>query len=140
MTFDDITRHLEVSDIPAGTDYCQATFSTERGTISWDVLGEWAPGGYNLPAAPSMGDRSDTATFIAIDLQSGLGFQDLPEFNATNMNDLPRLVRQFVIVGETGASIGGLDCGGCSTDAVDGLLGLWLLLALIHLARRRYCW
>jgi hypothetical protein len=137
MTYDDSARRLAVSDIPGSADYCQATFNTGRGTISWDVLGEWTAGTYDLPSAPASGDRSDTATFIAIDLQSGLSFQDLPEFNATNMNDLPLLVRQFVLVGEQGASIGNLDCSNCSTGAAGGFLGLWLLLVVIHLVRRR---
>jgi hypothetical protein len=63
--------------------------------VNWNVLGEFATGDYVMPAAPPEGDRSKKAAFISIKLQSGLDYQDVIEFNSTNLADLVELVETF---------------------------------------------
>jgi MYXO-CTERM domain-containing protein len=137
ISYNETTRTLDVADIPANADYCHTIFSTGDGSTFWHVLGEWAAGSYTLPAAPTTGDRSATATFVSIDLIDGLDFADLPEFNSTNMGDMAELVKSFVVVSPPGAGIGGMDCEDCSTTGTGGGLILALLLGLALLRRRR---
>jgi hypothetical protein len=89
-------RYLESLSIPADTDYVQ-TKLVDEGYNDWSILGEWAVGTYGIPSAPPEGDREWPVSYTAIDLVDGLSFADIAEFNDTNMADLVRLVKAFVM-------------------------------------------
>lgn len=84
--YDPSTRRLEITGVPEGADYFQATFSDENG-FSWKVLTHDSTS-FDLLAAPPEGDRSAQVSFISVDLVDGVTYQDLVEFSGTNIVDL----------------------------------------------------
>jgi len=137
LSYDPNARQLEVSSIPEQADYCQAIFGDSFAGSTWHVLGEWALGNFELPPAPKSGDRSEAVTMIALDLQEGVNFQDIPASNSTNMANLSRLIRQFVMVGEVGIGLEDVNCDSCASSGAPGVFTLWILAGLVLLARSR---
>ena len=92
-TYDPATRSLKVVYMPSGVDYLQSVFLDDL-EAGWHVLGEWAPGDYTLPPAPAEGDRAATAGIFAVDLDPA-GYQDVLEFNDTNLGNLVEVLAAF---------------------------------------------
>ncbi len=94
-SFDPATRHLEVTSVPPGTDYIQATFRDKTNNTR-HVLAEDASGlSLDLPEASPEKDRADRIRVLCIDLQDGVSYHDLLAFNDTNIGDLAELTRAF---------------------------------------------
>ncbi len=127
-------RQVNLISVPAGIDYVLMLLSSDAG--SWQVLHPGTIGLFDLPDAPVAGDRAAGMGLVALKLAGDVTYQDLIEFNGTNMNDLVSLVSEFVIVyaGEGG----GLDIS-CATGASRGCLPALtvMLLGLALLLRRR---
>jgi hypothetical protein len=97
LTYDPANRSLKAIYLPSGADFYQVTF-TDASLSNWRVLGQWTPGDYTLPTPPTYGDRADKAAFIAADLVEGVSYQDLLEFNDTNLADLVEFVKAFSMI------------------------------------------
>lgn len=92
VAYDPAARRLDINQAPAA-DYFQAIFEDETGK-KWNILAE-NPVSFDLPPAPPEGDRSARADFVSVELVPGVGYQDLPAFNNTNLDDLATLVKAF---------------------------------------------
>ena len=93
VTYDPAMRRMDISQVPAEADCVQAIFSTENGK-NWNIWMEDATS-FDLPFAPADGDRADHASFVSVDLAGTVTYQDLVEFNDTNLADLVMLVDAF---------------------------------------------
>jgi hypothetical protein len=93
VTYDPATRRLDITQLPTGSDYIQATFEDDK-SRQWHLLAQ-NPTSTDLPPAPTEGDRPNLASFTCIDLLPGVTYQDLPAFNDTNLGDLAALVSAF---------------------------------------------
>jgi hypothetical protein len=85
-SYDPTSRSLNVTHLPDNADILQAVFLDDL-EAGWQILGEWAPGDYSLPPPPPEGDRAATAGIFAVDLDP-VGYQDVLEFNDTNLGNL----------------------------------------------------
>ena len=91
-TYDPQARNLEIVHVPDGVDFLQAVFSGEDDS-GWHVFTEDFSS-FDLPAAPAEGDRADSAGIYAVNLGMG-GYQDLVEFNDTNLGNLIEITTSF---------------------------------------------
>ena len=132
--FDVGTRTVTVDSLPADHDALLVLGSGDAG--SWQVFHPGATGAIAMPAAPAAGDRMDGVGIGVLSFADGVTYSDLISFNDTNLVDLVTLVENFVVVyGSEGG--GGLDIS-CATQASKGsLLGVFLLLGLALLRRRK---
>ena len=95
VTYDADSRHMDVSGTPPGADCFQAVFATDSGK-KWNIWSEHAAS-FDLPPAPPEGDRSESHGFVSIYLGSTT-YQELVEFNSTNLADLALIVEAFSYV------------------------------------------
>ena len=92
-SYDPATRNLSVTHVPDNADFLQTVFLDDL-EAGWQILGEWAPGDYTLPPPPPEGDRAATAGIYAVDLDP-VGYQDVLEFNDTNLGNIIEAVKAF---------------------------------------------
>jgi hypothetical protein len=92
-TYDPVARNLNITQLPASTDVVQIV-ATDDMNRRWHLFSDSSPL-TSLPAAPPQGDRADRVGIIALLLGSPVTYQDLPEFNDTNLGDLAELVSSF---------------------------------------------
>ena len=136
IEYDAVGRTLDVASVPPGADYVQAVFHSENDLGSWLILDDGWDGTFQVPTESTFWDRSSHATFVAVDLREGVSYQDILEFNSTNMGNLVELVEAFVYVDDANSP----NCADCSMGGGGGLFFVWIILGLALLRRASASW